>query len=178
MKISAKVGKVVVVCDTVIEAPFDGVVTARNAQPGEIVSPQFLGGGGIAKVVDMDSLEVDVDVSENFINRVYSKQPATITLNAYPEVSFPAEVVAVIPTADRAKATVKVRIAFKKKDPRIVPEMGARVSFLGDAAQAQESPARCGVTFSHLMILLKVCRTYFRLLVWRVVRKTSPCTPT
>jgi|HubBroStandDraft_2_1064218.scaffolds.fasta_scaffold108194_2 RND family efflux transporter MFP subunit len=119
--------------DTVIKAPFDGVVTMKSAQPGEIVSPQFLGGGGIAKIVDMDSLEVDVDVGENFINRVYSKQAAVITLNAYPNWQIPADVIAVIPTADRAKATVKVRIGFKEKDPRIVPEMGARVSFLGGA---------------------------------------------
>jgi RND family efflux transporter MFP subunit len=117
--------------DTVIKAPFDGVVTLKSAQPGEIVSPQFLGGGGIAKIVDMDSLEVDVDVSENFINRVYATQAAVITLNAYPNWQIPADVIAVIPTADRAKATVKVRIGFKEKDPRIVPEMGARVSFLG-----------------------------------------------
>jgi RND family efflux transporter MFP subunit len=121
--------------DTVIKAPFDGVVTVKSAQPGEIVSPQFLGGGGIAKIVDMDSLEVDVDVSENFINRVHSKQPAVITLNAYPAWQIPAQVIAVIPTADRSKATVKVRIGFKEKDPRIVPEMGARVSFLGEPLQ-------------------------------------------
>jgi multidrug efflux pump subunit AcrA (membrane-fusion protein) len=108
-------------------------LTVKSAQPGEIVSPQFLGGGGIAKIVDMDSLEVDVDVSENFINRVHSKQAAVITLNAYPSWQISAEVIAVIPTADRSKATVKVRIGFKQKDPRIVPEMGARVSFLEDA---------------------------------------------
>lgn len=118
--------------DTIIKAPFDGVVTVKNAQPGEIVSPQFSGGGGIAKIVDMDSLEVDVDVSESYINRVHSEQPASITLNAYPEWQIPAEVIAIIPTADRAKATVKVRIGFKQKDSRIVPEMGARVAFLGD----------------------------------------------
>jgi len=121
--------------DTIINAPFDGVVTVKSAQPGEIVSPQFSGGGGIAKIVDMDSLEVDVDVSENFINRVHSKQAAMITLNAYPDWQLPAEVIAVIPTADRAKATVKVRIGFKQKDPRIVPEMGARVSFLEESTQ-------------------------------------------
>jgi RND family efflux transporter MFP subunit len=119
--------------DTVVKAPFDGVVTVKNAQPGEIISPQFSGGGGIAKIVDMDSLEVDVDVSESFINRVHPSQPAAITLNAYPDSRYPAEVIAVIPTADRAKATVKVRIAFRQKDARIVPEMGARVSFLEDA---------------------------------------------
>jgi RND family efflux transporter MFP subunit len=127
--------------DTVIKAPFDGVVTVKNAQPGEIVSPQFSGGGGIAKIVDMDSLEVDVDVSENFINRVRPKQAATITLNAYPDWQIPAEVIAVIPTADRSKATVKVRIAFKQKDARIVPEMGARVSFLDEAPQAHAGAA-------------------------------------
>jgi RND family efflux transporter MFP subunit len=126
--------------DTVIKAPFDGVVTVKNAQPGEIVSPQFSGGGGIAKIVDMDSLEVDVDVSENFIHRVHSKQPATITLNAYPDWQIPAEVIAVIPTADRSKATVKVRIGFKQKDARIVPEMGARVAFLDDAHESRENP--------------------------------------
>lgn len=126
--------------DTVIKAPFDGVVTVKNAQPGEIVSPQFSGGGGIAKIVDMDSLEVDVDVSENFIHRVHSKQPATITLNAYPDWQIPAEVIAVIPTADRSKATVKVRIGFKQKDARIVPEMGARVAFLDDAHASTENP--------------------------------------
>jgi RND family efflux transporter MFP subunit len=126
--------------DTVIKAPFDGVVTVKSAQPGEIVSPQFLGGGGIAKIVDMDSLEVDVDVSENFINRVYSKQPAVITLNAYPAWQIPADVIAVIPTADRAKATVKVRIGFKQKDSRIVPEMGARVSFLGASPASPDIP--------------------------------------
>jgi RND family efflux transporter MFP subunit len=116
--------------DTIIRAPFDGVVTVKNAQPGEIVSPQFSGGGGVAKIVDMNPLEVDVDVSENFIHRVHSHQPATITLNAYPDWKIPVRVIALIPTADRAKATVKVRIDFESKDPRIVPEMGAHVSFL------------------------------------------------
>jgi RND family efflux transporter MFP subunit len=128
--------------DTIIKAPFDGVMTVKNAQPGEIVSPQFSGGGGIAKIVDMDSLEVDVDVSENFINRVHPHQPATITLNAYPEWQIPAEVIAVIPTADRSKATVKVRIGFKLKDSRIVPEMGARVAFLEDTPRTgADTPA-------------------------------------
>lgn len=128
--------------DTIIKAPFDGVMTVKTAQPGEIVSPQFSGGGGIAKIVDMDSLEVDVDVSENFINRVHPNQPATITLNAYPEWQIPAEVIAVIPTADRSKATVKVRIGFKLKDSRIVPEMGARVAFLEDTPRTgADTPA-------------------------------------
>jgi RND family efflux transporter MFP subunit len=122
--------------DTVIRAPYAGVVTVRAAQAGEIVSPMSAGGGytrtGIGTIVDMDSLELEVDVSENFINRVKPKQPASVKLNAYPDLEIPSEVIAVIPTADRAKATVKVRIGFKVKDERILPEMGARVSFLED----------------------------------------------
>ncbi|HTC54267.1 MAG TPA: efflux RND transporter periplasmic adaptor subunit [Steroidobacteraceae bacterium] len=125
--------------DTIIRSPFDGVVTIKSAQPGEIVSPQFSGGGGVAKIVDMDSLEVDVDVSENFISRVHPKQPALITLNAYPDWHIPAEVIAIVPTADRSKATVEVRVAFKQKDARVLPEMGARVSFQEDAAPATSS---------------------------------------
>lgn len=133
--------------DTVIKAPFDGVVTVRNAQPGEIVSPQFSGGGGIVRVVDMDSLEVDVDVSESFIQRVHAGQRATVTLNAYPDWRIAAQVIAVIPTAERAKATVKVRVGFSQKDARIVPEMGAHVSFLDDAPSkdAGAAPAASGV---------------------------------
>jgi len=122
--------------DTVIRAPFAGIVTEKSAQPGEMVSPISAGGGftrtGIGTIVDMESLEVEVDVSENFINRVRPQQPVTIKLNAYPDWDIPGSVIAMIPTADRAKATVKVRIAIKQKDPRIIPEMGARVAFLGD----------------------------------------------
>jgi len=120
--------------DTTVRAPFSGVVTVKAAQPGEIVSPISAGGGftrtGIGTIVDMDSLEVEVDVSESFISRVHADQPTSIKLNAYPDVQMPGQVIAVIPTADRAKATVKVRIGFKEKDARVVPEMGARVSFL------------------------------------------------
>lgn len=120
--------------DTIVRAPFAGVVVTKAAQAGEIVSPSSAGGGftrtGICTIVDMDSLEVEVDVSENFINRVKPQQPATIKLNAYPDWEIPASVIAVIPTADRSKATVKVRVAFKEKDERVLPEMGARVSFL------------------------------------------------
>ncbi len=118
--------------DTIIRAPFDGVVTAKGAQPGEIVSPQFLGGGGVATIVDMNSLEVQVDVSENFISRVHADQRAVIKLNAYPDWEIPAHVIAVIPTADQSKATVKVRVAFEQRDDRVLPQMGARVSFLED----------------------------------------------
>jgi RND family efflux transporter MFP subunit len=133
--------------DTAIKAPFDGVVTVKSAQPGEIVSPQFLGGGGIARIVDMDSLEVDVDVSENFINRVRANQAVNTTLNADADQVLAGRVIAVIPTADRAKGTVKVRIGFNQKDSRIVPEMGARVSFLEGSTQPSSgsSPSRAAV---------------------------------
>jgi RND family efflux transporter MFP subunit len=124
--------------DTVIRAPFAGIVTEKSAQPGEMVSPISAGGGftrtGIGTIVDMDSLEVEVDVSENFINRVRPQQPVNIKLNAYPDWEIPGSVIAMIPTADRAKATVKVRIAIKQKDARIIPEMGVRVSFMSDRA--------------------------------------------
>jgi RND family efflux transporter MFP subunit len=140
--------------DTIVRAPFAGVVTDKAAQPGEIVSPSSAGGGftrtGICTIVDMDSLESEVDVSENFIQRVHAGQPATVRLNAYPDWDIPASVLAIIPTADRSKATVKVRVGFKVKDPRILPEMGARVSFLtspdasapGEASSSAPSDAR------------------------------------
>ena len=134
--------------NTVVRAPFAGVVVAKAAQPGEIVSPLSAGGGftrtGIGTIVDMDSLEIEVDVGEAYIGRVQPKMPVTATLNAYPDWRIPAEVIAIVPTADRGKATVKVRIALKAKDPRIVPDMGVSVSFLeqapGDADTAGAAP--------------------------------------
>jgi RND family efflux transporter MFP subunit len=134
--------------DTIVRAPFTGVVTSKNAQPGEIVSPLSAGGGftrsGICTLVDMDSLEVEVDVSENFISRVQAGEPATLKLNAYPDWSIPAYVIAVVPTADRSKATVKVRVGFKSRDPRILPEMGARVSFLNRPQKGENGAAQAG----------------------------------
>ncbi len=137
--------------DTIVRAPFAGVVTVKAAQPGEMVSPISAGGGftrtGIGTIVDMDSLEVEVDVAESFINKVQDGMPATVKLNAYPDWQIPAEVIAVIPTADRSKATVSVRVGFKQKDARIVPEMGARVSFLSPAPdKAATGPAVRSVT--------------------------------
>ena len=138
--------------DTVVRAPFSGVITVKAAQPGEIVSPISAGGGftrtGIGTIVDMDSLEIEVDVNESFINRVKPGQPARARLNAYTDWEIPAEVIAIIPTADRAKATVKVRIGFKQKDARVLPDMGVRVSFLSDAPSetAEDGGARPGVT--------------------------------
>jgi RND family efflux transporter MFP subunit len=120
--------------DTVVRAPFAGVVTVKAAQEGEMISPNSAGGGftrtGIGTIVDMDSLEVEVDVSENFINRVQPDQEVTIKLNAYPDWDIPGHVIATIPTADRAKATVRVRVALDERDQRVLPDMGVRVSFL------------------------------------------------
>jgi RND family efflux transporter MFP subunit len=126
--------------DTIVRAPFTGVVTVKAAQPGDIVSPVSAGGGftatGICTIVDMDSLEAEVDVSENFIHRVSAGQAAVVRLNAYPDWAIPAQVVAIIPTADQSKATVKVRVGFKTRDTRILPEMGVRVSFLAKRGEA------------------------------------------
>lgn len=119
--------------DTVIRAPFTGVVTIKNAQPGEMISPMSAGGGftrtGICTLVDMTSLEVEVDVNESFINRVTAGQPVEATLDSYPDWKIPSKVIAIIPTADRQKATVKVRVGFEKLDPRILPQMGVKVAF-------------------------------------------------
>jgi RND family efflux transporter MFP subunit len=125
--------------DTVVRAPFGGIVTVKAAQEGEMVSPVSAGGGftrtGIGTIVDMDSLEVEVDVSESFISRVQAGQSVAITLNAYPDRRIPGRVVAIIPTADRAKATVKVRVGFAERDAGVLPEMGARVAFLRSEAE-------------------------------------------
>jgi RND family efflux transporter MFP subunit len=134
--------------DTIVRAPFSGIVTVKAAQPGEMVSPVSAGGftrTGIGTIVDMDSLEIQVDVNENFINRVRPDQQATAKLNAYPDWQIPAHVIAVIPTADRSKGTVTVRIALDQKDARILPEMGVRVSFLADAGQEPGSKPAAGV---------------------------------
>jgi RND family efflux transporter MFP subunit len=131
--------------NTIVRAPFAGVVTVKAAQPGEMISPISAGGGsirtGIGTIVDMDSLEIQVDVSEAYINRVLAGQPVEAVLNAYPDWRIPAEVIAIVPTADRSKATVKVRIALQTRDPRIVPEMGVRVAFLEEKPQASGTAA-------------------------------------
>ena len=133
--------------NTVIRAPFTGVIVDKAAQPGEMISPISAGGGsirtGIGTLVDMDSLEVQVDVNEAYIGRVTPKMPVEAVLNAYPDWKIPAEVIAIVPTADRSKATVKVRIALKQHDARIVPDMGVRVSFLEEAKpDAVATPAQ------------------------------------
>ena len=137
------------VSDMQVRAPFGGVVVYKAAQPGEMVSPVSAGGGftrsGICTIVDMDSLEVEVDVNEAFINRVIAGQPAVANLNAYPKWDIPAKVIAIIPTADRNKATVKVRIGFLEKDERVLPDMGARVSFLRKVEKVEKQAKKEGV---------------------------------
>ncbi len=125
--------------DMIIRAPFGGVVTTKNAQPGEMISPMSVGGftrTGVCTVVDMTSLEIEVDVNESFINRVQPGQRVQATLDAYPEWRIPAKVIAIIPTADRQKATVKVRVGFEQLDPRILPDMGVKVAFQGADGEA------------------------------------------
>lgn len=137
--------------NTIVRAPFAGVVIAKAAQPGEMISPISAGGGftrtGICTLVDMDSLEIEVDVNEAYIGRVQPEMPVRAVLNAYPDWNIPARVIAIIPAADRAKATVKVRIAISERNPRIVPDMGVRVSFLeapgsGEALSGVWLPSR------------------------------------
>lgn len=128
--------------DTEIRAPFAGIVIAKAAQPGEMISPISAGGGftrtGICTIVDMQSLEIEVDVNESYINRVKSEQLVTATLNSYPDWKIAAKVITIIPTADRNKATVRVRIAFLESDVRILPDMGVKVSFMEDRPVAAQ----------------------------------------
>lgn len=142
--------------NTVVRAPFTGVIVTKAAQPGEMISPISAGGGsirtGIGTLVDMDSLEVQVDVNEAYIGRVQPGMPVEAVLNAYPDWRIPGEVIAIIPTADRSKATVKVRIALNVRDPRIVPDMGVRVSFL--EKNAANAPKPTGVWIPAKAIVL------------------------
>lgn len=122
--------------DMVIRAPFDGIITVKNAQPGEMISPVSAGGGftrtGIGTLVDMDSLEIEIDVNESYINRVRPGQPVEATLDAYPDWRIPCRVIAIIPTADRQRSTVRVRVAFDELDLRILPQMAVKVAFRND----------------------------------------------
>lgn len=136
---------------TVVRAPFAGVVVDKAAQTGEMLSPIYGGGGftrtGVATIVDMSSLEVDVDVSESYIDRVRPGQPAMAVLDAYPSWKIPAHVIAIVPTADKSKATVRVRVALQSKDPRILPEMGVRVSFLQEALKRTATTLPAGMVW-------------------------------
>jgi RND family efflux transporter MFP subunit len=132
-----------ILADLEIRAPFKGVVISKDAQPGEMVSPMSAGGGftrtGVATIVDMDSREVEVDVNEAYINRVLAGQKVECVLDAYPDWKIPGHVISIVPTADRQKATVRVRIGLDELDPRILPDMGIKVSFLEDATGAQQA---------------------------------------
>lgn len=127
--------------DTIIRAPFAGIVTSKDAQPGEMISPMSAGGAftrtGICTIVDMSSLEIEVDVSESYIKRVEPGQAVQATLDSYPDWLIPAKVIAIIPTADRQKATVKVRVGFESLDPRILPDMSVKVAFQSAGEEKQ-----------------------------------------
>ncbi|MGN6184612.1 MAG: efflux RND transporter periplasmic adaptor subunit [Thermoanaerobaculia bacterium] len=129
--------------DLIIRAPFDGIVVSKDAQPGEMISPVSAGGGftrtGVCTIVDMASLEIEVDVNEAYIHRVSPNQKVEAVLDAYPDWKIPAHVITAVPTADRQKATVKVRIAFDQRDARILPDMGVKTSFITDDANAVAS---------------------------------------
>jgi RND family efflux transporter MFP subunit len=129
--------------DLVIRAPFSGKAISKDAQPGEMISPVSAGGGftrtGICTIVDMTSLEIEVDVNESYINRIEDGQPVEAVLDAYPDWRIPAHVITTVPTADRQKATVLVRIGFDALDPRLLPDMGVKVTFLRPAG-ADDTP--------------------------------------
>ena len=156
--------------DLLVRAPFDGVVVSKDAQPGEMVSPISAGGGftrtGIATVVDMESREIEVDVNEAFINRVKDKQKTEAVLDAYPDWVIPSHVINIVPTADRQKATVRVRIGFDTLEPRILPDMGVKVSFLEDRPTegAQTAAARPAVRIPAAAVIRDGDTSF----VWRV----------
>ncbi len=151
--------------DTIIRAPFAGVVVAKNAQPGEMVSPISAGGGftrtGIGTIVDMSSLEIEIDVNEAYINRVVAGQPVVATLDAYPDWRIACRVIAIIPTADRQRATVAVRVGFDELDPRILPDMGVKVAFQETGSSATTAS---GVTLPRAALQTEGGRS----LVWLV----------
>ena len=145
--------------DMVVRAPFDGIAISKDAQPGEMISPVSAGGGftrtGICTIVDMTSLEIEVDVSETYINRVHSGQKVEAVLDAYQDWKIPAHVITTIPSADRQKATVKVRIGFDQLDPRILPDMGVKVSFLRE----EEAPSAAAAAAARMTVPKAAIRT-------------------
>lgn len=151
-----------------IRAPFGGMVVSKNAQPGEMISPVSAGGGftrtGICTIVDMESLEIEVDVNEAYIQRVKAGQRVAAKLDAYPDWQIPAEVIAIVPTADRQKATVRVRIGFLERDERVLRDMGAKVAFLGAEAPPAQQQQVEGVLVAREAIQEDASGTY----VWRV----------
>jgi len=131
--------------NTIVVAPFDGTVLRKDAEVGEFVAPSTAGGGltrtAIVTMADLRTLEVEVDVNEAYIAQVKNGQPCLITLDAYPDTSFAGRVRQVVPTADRQKATVQVKVAILDRDPRILPEMGAKVAFVRPEEGAAQDAA-------------------------------------
>jgi len=164
--------------DTIIRAPFAGVVVAKNAQPGEMISPVSAGGGftrtGIGTIVDMSSLEIEIDVNEAYINRVKPGQKIVATLDAYPDWSIPSHVIAIIPTADRQRATVEVRVGFDQLDPRILPDMGVKVAFQEEGSAA--TSGRAGVLLPQSAISEKNGKQYVLLVIDGVVERRAIAT--
>lgn len=163
--------------DTIIRAPFAGVVVAKNAQPGEMISPISAGGGftrtGIGTIVDMNSLEIEIDVNEAYINRVEAGQKIVATLDAYPDWSIPCHVIAIIPTADRQRATVEVRVGFDELDSRILPDMGVKVAFQDDVAA---TPGRAGVLIPQSAVSESGDKKYVLLVVENVIERRAIAT--
>lgn len=171
--------------DTIIRAPFSGVVVAKNAQPGEMISPISAGGGftrtGIGTIVDMASLEIEIDVNEAYINRVKAGQKTVATLDAYPNWSIPCHVIAIIPTADRQRATVEVRVGFDELDSRILPDMGVKVAFQEESASGRDSdpdssPARAGVLVPQSAITENGGKYYVMVVVDNVAEQRAVAT--
>jgi HlyD family secretion protein len=161
--------------DTIIRAPFSWIVTTKDAQPGEMISPISAGSGftrtGICTIVDMSSLEIEVDVNESYINRVKPSQPVEATLDSYPDWQIPTKVIAIIPTADRQKATVKVRVGFEKLDPRILPDMSVKVAFQDaprSAASSSSDEEKAGTRASMIIPKSAVRQNDGRDIVWVV----------
>lgn len=154
--------------DMTIRAPFGGMVVSKNAQPGEMISPISAGGGftrtGICTIVDMESLEIEVDVNEAYIQRVKPGQAVSATLDAYPDWQIPADVIAIVPTADRQKATVRVRIGFRERDQRIFRDMGVKVAFLGGESPPVSGGEQRGVLVSRESLQQDADGSF----VWRV----------
>lgn len=164
--------------DTIIRAPFAGIVVAKNAQPGEMISPVSAGGGftrtGIGTIVDMDSLEIEIDVNEAYINRVKPGQKIVATLDAYPDWSIPCHVIAIIPTADRQRATVEVRVGFDDLDSRILPDMGVKVAFQEEGSIS--APGQAGVLIPQSAISERGDKSYVMLFIDGVVEQRAIAT--
>jgi HlyD family secretion protein len=150
--------------DMIIRAPFAGIIVAKNAQPGEMISPVSAGGGftrtGIGTIVDMSSLEIEIDVNEAYINRVAAGQEVVATLDAYPDWKIPCHVIAIIPTADRQRATVEVRVGFDQLDEKILPDMGVKVAFRQSSGEEAGSAGQAGVRIPAKAVRKRDGRSY------------------